>query len=295
VVSTTAEQTPEDGTPYAIPIIYNATYIGSGVNSPNADNDLTLIFRDNAGGKYYNSIFTDFAGRAITIEDVSSGEDSRARLETADLVLQNNIWFGFGAGINLSDFAGQDFVQSYLTDPANDNRVVDPQLQGISRTNDGGLDPRPKSGSPAFSGARNVPAGDDFFIQTGYVGAFGRVNWASGWTFLSQSGILSPTPTLVVEERSLTGAPPNGFSLNQNYPNPFNPTTVITYSIATTGAVTLTVYDLLGQEVATLVDGVRPAGTYAVTWNASGLASGTYIYRLEAGSTVLSKKMILSK
>ena len=73
--------TPEDGTPYATPAIYNATYIGSGAFSTNGDNDVVLKIRDNAGGKYHNSIFTDFAGEGVDIEDLESGEDSRARLE----------------------------------------------------------------------------------------------------------------------------------------------------------------------------------------------------------------------
>jgi len=77
---------PEDGTPFAIPTIANATYIGSGASSTNANNDVTLKIRDNAGGKYYNSIFTDFWGKGIDVEDLASGEDSRARLEAGDLL-----------------------------------------------------------------------------------------------------------------------------------------------------------------------------------------------------------------
>ena len=77
--------TPEDGTPYAIPEIRNVTYIGTGAASGVAEN-LTFMIRDNAGGKYYNSIFTDFADAAIEVEDLESGQDSKQRLDDGDLV-----------------------------------------------------------------------------------------------------------------------------------------------------------------------------------------------------------------
>jgi hypothetical protein len=86
------------------------------------------------------------------------------------------------------------------------------------------------------------------------------------------------------------------FALNQNYPNPFNPTTNISFSLADAAPVKLTVYNLLGQEVATLISGkVMNAGTHTVAFNASSLSSGVYIYRLEAGSFVSNKRMTLIK
>ena len=88
---------------------------------------------------------------------------------------------------------------------------------------------------------------------------------------------------------------PNEFSLGQNYPNPFNPTTNIEYSVTATSNVSLKVYDMLGKEVATLVNKQQDAGTYIVNWNASGLASGIYFYRLSAGSFVSTKKLTLTK
>ncbi len=86
-----------------------------------------------------------------------------------------------------------------------------------------------------------------------------------------------------------------GFELVQNYPNPFNPTTNIQYSIPTDGVVSLIVYDLLGREVATLVNESKKAGNYTINFDASTLASGTYIYQLKAGEFLSSKKMLLIK
>ena len=83
------------------------------------------------------------------------------------------------------------------------------------------------------------------------------------------------------------------FALSQNYPNPFNPTTMISFAVPKAGKATLKVYDLLGQEVATLVDGMMSAGSHEATFNASKLSSGTYIYRLNAENFVETRKMVL--
>jgi hypothetical protein len=85
------------------------------------------------------------------------------------------------------------------------------------------------------------------------------------------------------------------FELNQNYPNPFNPVTNIKYSVAEFGRITLKVYDLLGKEVASLVNEEKHPGSYSVIFNASNLASGIYFYRLQAGGQSLSKKLLLIK
>ncbi len=88
---------------------------------------------------------------------------------------------------------------------------------------------------------------------------------------------------------------PYRFSLSQNYPNPFNPSTVIKYSVANTGNVTLKIYDILGREVKTLVNEMQNAGSYNIEFNASNFASGVYFYRLESDNFTDIKKMILIK
>ncbi len=95
--------------------------------------------------------------------------------------------------------------------------------------------------------------------------------------------------------KQLPNGVPSGFSLTQNYPNPFNPTTSINYSIPKNSFVTLKIYNVLGQEVATLFSGQQHAGNYSATFNASRLASGAYFYRLHAGSFSSVKKMVLMK
>jgi glycosidase len=102
-------------------------------------------------------------------------------------------------------------------------------------------------------------------------------------------------PTLTGITPGTAAAPPREYALGQNYPNPFNPTTTIAYQIRTAGMITLRVYDILGRVVATLVDGYRSTGAYAATFDASRLSSGVYFYRLQAGSFVSTKKMVLTK
>jgi hypothetical protein len=85
------------------------------------------------------------------------------------------------------------------------------------------------------------------------------------------------------------------YTLSQNYPNPFNPTTNIVYTVPKSGMVTLKIYNILGQEVTTIFQGFQNTGKYNATFDASKLASGVYIYRLQAESTSLSKKMLLMK
>jgi Secretion system C-terminal sorting domain len=88
---------------------------------------------------------------------------------------------------------------------------------------------------------------------------------------------------------------PNKFSLSQNYPNPFNPVTSMQYTIGNRQLVTLKVYDILGREIATLVNEEKPAGEYEVEFNGTNLPNGIYFYQLNAGEFSETKKMVLIK
>ena len=88
---------------------------------------------------------------------------------------------------------------------------------------------------------------------------------------------------------------PQTIRLEQNFPNPFNPETQIRFQIPAAGRVTLRVYDILGREVATLVDAHMPAGVHTVAFDGSGLSSGVYLYRLDAGGVTQSRRMLLTK
>jgi hypothetical protein len=288
----------EQGTPYAQPVLSNVTYLGGGVDEPlgpDGDGEQMLMFRDNTGGYYWNSIFGDYqaiAGNiAITVEEKDDDliEDSENRMLAGDLALVNNIWFDFAAGSGLDDIAPQEFVQTHLA--ASGNTIEDPLLMGISREFDGMLDPRPGAGSPALTGAADV--GDDYFMDVAYRGAFdpNAELWTAGWTALDQLNYTSYTS---VDEEDAQGLA-TSFALKQNYPNPFNPTTTIEYTMAAAGQVNLTVYNIMGQKVAELVSGVKAQGTHKLTFDATSLSSGIYFYQLQAGNKVMTKRMTLIK
>ena len=189
----------------------------------------------------------------------------------------NQLWVSSGnvvSGMPTGTYSGYAWYGFDMTDPDN------PVLQdSILWNGDNGIPADSIANDPRPRGIAFSPSGN-----TAYVAAFGP---AKGFIQVFQKAGTS------VEKAEPTV--PVGYSLSQNYPNPFNPTTQITYSIAKSGMTTLIVYDLLGREVATLVNGERVAGKYTVPFDASALSSGTYIYELRSGDARLVKKMMLVK
>jgi hypothetical protein len=124
----------------------------------------------------------------------------------------------------------------------------------------------------------------------------GSTDPKNGSYFLLDDLAFSGTASAVDDANAV----PQSFTLDQNYPNPFNPSTTIQYSVAEQGHVSLKVYNVLGIEVASLVNEQKTAGTFSVNWNASGLPSGMYLYRLSVTSDKgqvfdQSKKLVLLK
>ncbi|RMF57504.1 MAG: T9SS C-terminal target domain-containing protein, partial [Calditrichaeota bacterium] len=103
---------------------------------------------------------------------------------------------------------------------------------------------------------------------------------------------INPAPLTGIKE---VEQPIEGYRLLQNYPNPFNPSTNIAFRLAKRSQVSLKIFNALGEEVATLVDGVLPAGEHEVTFQANDLPSGIYFYRLKAGNFISARQMVLSR
>ena len=132
-----------------------------------------------------------------------------------------------------------------------------------------------------------------------------RIEWPSG--IVQEVGMLSVKQFMeITEDSTLTGLPgENGgvaqrFVLEQNYPNPFNPETAIRYQLTVNSDVQLAIYDLLGQQVKTLVSESQPAGSYEIQWNGTGqsgknVASGVYLYRLETAGFSATRKLVLMR
>ncbi|MDR9419106.1 T9SS type A sorting domain-containing protein, partial [Gracilimonas sp.] len=201
-----------------------------------------------------------------------------------------SIFFSFGTGSTLDAMATNDYEATMLN--ANTNYTEDPQLRGISRTVDGGLDPRPASDAPVYGKAVNLD--DSWFTNVNYVGAFDGSNWLAGWTALDAYGFLGEG--LVTDIEDVVTEVPTSIELKQNYPNPFNPTTQISFTLPQAQQVTLKVYDMLGREVATLANRENfSAGSNTINFDAANLSSGIYIYRLTAGDISMTRQMTLIK
>ena len=134
------------------------------------------------------------------------------------------------------------------------------------------------------------------FNQTEMLNGISFVGDYTGWIVGNNGTILHTTNGGVsfVEEEQIDEVP-SEFLLSQNYPNPFNPSTKIKYSVPQPSQVQIKVFDVLGNEIETLVSEEKPTGTYEITWNAASLPSGVYFYQLQAGEFIQSKKMILIK
>jgi hypothetical protein len=169
---------------------------------------------------------------------------------------------------------------------------VDSLIKFVTLTRTGGLgtylwyyNPNGHLFAPVWPLPENLAYSNTTMQHEGTDGfALGDLNWfptqKAAWLL---TGIASTQPI------------PQEFSLSPNYPNPFNPATTIEYNLPKAARVQLKVYNVLGQEVATLVDGIVTAGQHSVSFNASNLASGIYLYKIAAGTFVSTRKMVLVK
>jgi hypothetical protein len=138
--------------------------------------------------------------------------------------------------------------------------------------------PLPRHGIGAAAVADTI-----FIIGGGPVQGFGVSNVNSGF-------MISPTTAVRGELKA-----PQDFALYQNYPNPFNPSTIIRFAVPTNGPVTLKIFNALGNEIATLVNGKIETGTHEIHWHADRVPAGIYFYRLQMQEHSLTRKLIIIK
>ena len=150
----------------------------------------------------------------------------------------------------------------------------------------------PNTDTVRSAGYNRNPSVSTYLLQQGFYQVFTCV-WESDRT--GESHIYARVGAVGGDAINEPVDQARNFVLQQNYPNPFNPTTAISYELSANGFVTLKVYDVLGRLVRTLVDKVEQAGSYSVTFSASGLASGVYFYRLQAGSYSQTPKLMVLK
>ncbi|MFN3409607.1 MAG: T9SS C-terminal target domain-containing protein, partial [Limisphaerales bacterium] len=209
-------------TPQADFSVYNMTLMGAGVTatSTTGGRNAGVILRPYVAPKIYNAIFTDFNERGIEL-DTRNGVNAAVSVTNGLAVFENTLWWDFVVGsattvvnntaTNLGRFT---VATNYWTNPALTNLIANPLLAGISRTNNGGLDPRPLPGSPALNPAniRATPK-DGFLTPVNYIGAFAPNDlWIEGWTALSEYGILA-TPFANKQTNFLSGPLPVGTNI----------------------------------------------------------------------------------
>jgi hypothetical protein len=201
----------------------------------------------------------------------------------SNLVGPTNIWFDDGGNLLISDYNGTA-VKRF---DSNGNYIND-FLTGLS--NSEGVDFFPNGdiliGNGATSSVKLFDSSGNYIEDLISSGAGNLLT--PNAVVIRENGVVSVSE----EENNFDD---HSFLLEQNYPNPFNPTTKITYSVPQETQVVLKVYNLLGKEVATLVEEKKTPGFYELNFGGEKLPSGIYIYNIEAGSFISSKKMILLK
>lgn len=248
------------------------------------DNDGNIWAETGAGG---DGQLNKFDGNEWTVYYYSH---SKAEYMAVDK--NNNIWIAtFSGGLvkfdgaNWSTYnrANSDLPSNYV------NAIVFDSIGNIWVGTDGGLAKFDGNNWTVFRSSNS-----DLLHNSVISLAFDNLDnlWIgtrNGISVYKEGGVI-----LSVEEKNEEQISTN-YTLSQNYPNPFNPSTTIEYSIPKRSHITIKVYDLLGREVATLINEEKPAGNYSITFDASNLSSGVYFYKLTAGTFNQTKKLILVK
>jgi endoglucanase len=279
------------------------------LNQPKADSTIKINLKNgliNYCSSLYNIVKNDGFHVSLHTYEYYWGSNPVALYKAAILIigydLSGNMNF-YNAALDQFNYIlgcnGNDIC--YITDvgtkypmnphhrPSASDKIVEPVPGLMAGGPDEGLDDAvlqsmyTSSTSPALCYIDN---------QGSYASNEIAINWNAPLVFVA--GYFSGKKD-VTDIKERMGSIPNRFQIEQNYPNPFNPTTVIGYQLAVRSRVTLRIFDTMGREVGTLVNGVKPAGNYRVKFNAEGLASGIYFYTLTAGDFSKTKKLVLLK
>ncbi|MFA7421354.1 MAG: T9SS type A sorting domain-containing protein, partial [Melioribacteraceae bacterium] len=269
------------------PTWYNVTLIGPAATTSTTFNSLFrngMHLRRSSQNKISNALILGWP-QGLLVDGTNTVADMKAG--TAAFIKNSIIAGSTTATFKSTDATFQTEMPTWFTGLGGKTFVTTAEVSLIDPFNIAKPNPMPKAGSPVYTGAATPPS-DGFFDATAkFIGAFGSTNWAEGWSSLVFTG------TDIKEE--LNSTVPTKYELSQNYPNPFNPSTTIKFALPKEGLVKLSVFNILGQEVGTLINGFKAAGSYSVEWSASNLSSGMYFYRLEANNNIITKKMTLVK
>ena len=297
--------------------------------------DTRALLIDNSGSLYagtWDSGIWKSTDNGTNWQQVNSGLTALA-VHALAVDSQNKIYAGtYGAGVFKSVDAGANWVRTQtpydyiwtIKILADDNIFAGTYGSGVYRTTNGGdFWLQMNNGlTNAYIYSITADNQNNIFVNSWNSGVFASSNFGLTWESLGMSGFgvsslysnssnteasnatlvagtsdgniyINTAPLVSVEET--TPEVPESFSLSQNYPNPFNPSTLIEFTLPVKTNVILKVFNILGQEVRTLINGELVEGKYKVNFDAKGLASGVYIYQISSNAFTLSKKMILQK
>jgi hypothetical protein len=283
-----------DAQPRSNPTIYNFTFIGDKGDSTH-HSDIGMLIRQGTMGTWKNGIVMNFGDCGIDIDHAATFNnawDAQNNRLNGSLVVDNCIIYDnrevaqtgeTGANDeNAYPFTSGRFIQELNTH----NRFINPML--LMPYEHVLPDYREGENSPIAEGFANAP-NDGWFTRANFVGGVSAaMDWLDGWT---TPGTYHP---LKIEE-TIEIVLPDAHRLVSAYPNPFNSTTRINYLVATAGKARLNVFALDGRQIATLVDGYQTPGSHSATWDAKGIAAGTYIVRLESAGYSSSRLISLLK
>jgi hypothetical protein len=264
--------------PRSYPQFSNVTIIGPDGGTPAGDGSDELIrLREGTGGDFRNMVLAYGNGVGMRVKD----DATIALVGDSIAFSSNSVIFDCPEGQFHSDVAASFTAQD-----------IDPMMRNVEgREDQGMIDLRPDFGSPLLSGA--VALEDDgFFEQVDFIGAFGSVQWLAGWSILEEQGRLGTETAIDNDNNDIAVA--TAYALS-SYPNPFNPTAQVKFSIPETQEVKVSVYDLTGREVTTLVNNKYKAGYHTITFDATDFSSGIYFIKLQSSNKVITKPVTLLK
>ncbi|MDP4998085.1 MAG: T9SS type A sorting domain-containing protein, partial [Saprospiraceae bacterium] len=284
-----------DKQPKSFPVIYNATYIGSGSASGNAAS-IGLDMKDDAAAVYANSVFTGFS-TGVRFRNRGTSDAYSRYMTDGDTKFLNNLWWDFAAGNDPNNFVVitdnqnggvvGDVVAKLV---AEGNQVIDPTLRGISRVPNQQLDPLPAAGSPLHQDL--ATATDSWFDVVDFKGAFGFDNWMFGWTALDKYGYLGDLSNTSTDfERNASGV-----SLMVPYPNPVTQgVATLAFELPASSDITVSVFDLTGRMVANTRYGKFVQGAHNLQLVTENFHAGLYVVALQTDFGTVTQKISVLK
>lgn len=299
------DATPTLDSPFTSPVFSNVTIVG-----PQSDTLTALpvgqkfeygaLIRRNTRLSIHNSVIVGYPFGLSIRNDSTASFALGGALQLRNISVQarrnvlNTASVAAGVNFNFATFFSTAAWKNQGGTPRQPSAVA-----LVDAFNMANPDARPTVSSEAATAGTDYTSGqlnNGWFVPVSYRGAFDpsqsrNAQWDAGWTNYNPNNV-----NYLTSVKSIAGdVAPAAYSLEQNYPNPFNPSTTINYVLPAAGTVTIKVYNLVGQEVASLVNEYRTAGAYDVKFDASKLSSGVYFYSLKAGNYLQVKKMMLLK